>query len=119
MSNFIVVDIQPDGRVEGLHFDDFDLGFLGRKEVTRASEIVHNSETQLWDVVLPGATEPHMAAAGFDSYNKAREFEVLWLQHCRMAEADPYSEDGAVIASIARTAIELSYYKQSKESVNG
>lgn len=108
----IVVDFSDKGSVAGMHFDDFDLGFLGRKHVTRASEIFHNSETQLWDVILPGHESVACThASGFSTYNAAREFEVLWLQNCRMDSVAPDSDAGISIAAIARTVIDLKEYK--------
>lgn len=94
----IVLDFDSNGQAQGMHFDQFDLGFLGDKHVTRASEIVYNDTTQLWDVVLPNQGIAHTPLQGFSGYDVARAFEVQWLQECRKREVDPYSLDGAVVA---------------------
>ena len=88
----MVFDINPTGGITGLHFDQFDLGFLGKKEIGRASEIMFNEETQLWDIQIPGACEP--SVTGFLGYDEAREFEVLWLQECRKQGVEPFSWEG-------------------------
>lgn len=98
----LVIDINPRGKVEALHFDEFDLGFLGPKNISRASEIHFNTETQLWDIILPDRVTPECSSvAGFDSYDKARNFEVLWLQACRKGRTNPYT------AAASRVALNL------------
>jgi hypothetical protein len=99
----IVIDINPTGKVEGMHFDQFDLGFLGDKRVERASEIMHNSTTQKWDIVLPGMTLPVCdSVQGFDGYDTARNFEVSWLQACRKEAVHPNDPEGVHLASTLR-----------------
>ena len=98
MSKEIVIDCKNDGTVYAMHFDQFDLGFLGRKTVTRASEIFYNDDTELWDILLPDQETPHSACQGFSGYDVARKFEVKWLQECRKREVDPASIDGGVVA---------------------
>lgn len=94
----IVLDISPSGKVEGMHFDEFPLGFLGPMTIGRASEIFHNQDTQQWDVVLPGHEVAHPVASGFSGYDVARQFEVVWLQESRKAGVEPTSLEGLVIA---------------------
>jgi hypothetical protein len=94
--------VTGEGVVSGLHFDTFDLGFLGKKQVQRASEIMFNDATQLWDVLLPGQATPHADACGFASYNVARLFEVEWLQSCASKQVNPLSAAGAKAASVTR-----------------
>ena len=98
-----MIDCKNDGTVEGLHFDQFDLGFLGPKTVTRASEIVYNEATQLWDVVLPGQSKAFNAVTGFSGYDIARRFEVEWLQGCRKEGIPPISVPGEFIAIMIRS----------------
>lgn len=98
MSKEIVIDVNPSGVASGMHFDEFPLSFLGKATVERASEIFHNQETQLWDVLLPGQETPHEAAKGFSGYDVARKFEVVWLQECRKRGLCPLSYDGAQVA---------------------
>ncbi len=92
----MVFSINRFGATEGLHFDQFDLGFLGDKRVHRASEIIFNEQEQHWEVWLPLAPTP--SAIGFQGYDEAREFEVLWLQECRRRGIEPYEGEGQDIA---------------------
>ena len=96
MQKEIVIDIAPGGQAQGMNFDQFDLGILGKKKITRASEIIFNETTQLWDVWLPGADKA--SVTGFSGYDIARSFEVDWLQGCRKAQIDPRSMEGADMA---------------------
>lgn len=103
MTKEIVIDIESTGKVESMHFDEFDLGFLGLKSISRASEILFNADTQDWFIILPDLTMPECdCLKGFDSYEVAREFEVEWLQRCRKSQVDPLSVDGLLIASTIR-----------------
>ena len=65
MNKEIVIDCKNDGTVSGMHFDEFDLGFLGKKTVRRASEIIHNPETDLWDILLPTQITPPSSGRRF------------------------------------------------------
>ena len=99
----IVIDINPVGKTEAMHFDDFDLEFLGAKHISRASEIFHNEGTQKWDIILPGTIAPVCEAVqGFKGYDVARNFEVSWLQACRKSRVQPTDEDGISIAKNLR-----------------
>lgn len=101
----LVIDILKNGKVEALHMDEFDLGFLGDKKISRASEIKFNSETQRWDIILPDRVVPESPdVTGFSAYDEARLFEVLWLQGCRKAGVKPYVAEGWNIASNIRNA---------------
>ncbi|MCK5307057.1 MAG: hypothetical protein KAJ73_00460 [Zetaproteobacteria bacterium] len=100
----MVIDFSPAGPVEGMHFDQFDLNFLGKKKVTRASEIFHNGDSDKWDIILPGDDFPCCeAATGFPGYDTARQFEVNWLQECRKIEVAPDSKRGIAMAMGLRT----------------
>lgn len=99
----LVINIDADGGVQAMHMDLFDLGFLGRKEIHRASEIKFNTETQLWDILVPreGQEESPQEtwvklpeACGFAGYDEARNIEVAWFNKCRMAEVHPLSAFG-------------------------
>lgn len=99
----LVLDIGNDGSAQAMHFDEFDLGFLGKKKISRASEIMHNEETDLWDIYLPEKNMPECIwVMGFDGYDEARKFEVSWLQECRKAGVSPDSPNGRHIAKIVR-----------------
>lgn len=110
----IVIDFSPEGGAQGMHFDAFDLGFLGKKKVTRATEIQHNETTQLWDIILPQntmpcSTEPFPCCTevtGFTGYDVARRFEVEWIQAARMASVDPSSAKGIRIAQKIRSSLQ-------------
>lgn len=101
MPKEIVLDITTGGQAEGLHFDQFDLGFLGKQTITRASEILFHHAEQLWGVWIPG--ESKASATGFSSYETAREFEVAWLQECRKQSIDPRSHRGLKLAEDLRS----------------
>jgi hypothetical protein len=103
--DFMVITFTGAGEVSAMHRDEFSLGFLGKQEIKRASEIKFNDDTQLWDVALPGIAvhgeTPWLTIApamGFKTYNGARKFEVLWLEHCALEQVDPLAERGSEIA---------------------
>lgn len=102
MAKEIVIDCKANGTVESMHFDEFDLKFLGRKSVKRASEIMHNPETDLWDIEIPESGVHPQSSRGFTGYDIARRFEVEWLQACRKAGCSPLSDLGRVIADRLR-----------------
>lgn len=102
----LILDIDPSGQTQGMHFDEFPLGYLGPMEVTRASEIFHNPETQQWDVVLPGHKCAVPEASGFAGYDPARSFEVEWLQKCRQKGVQPDSITGRGLALLVRVEAE-------------
>jgi hypothetical protein len=99
--NEIVIDVTDQG-VEAMHFDRFNLGFLGKMHITRASEIFFNTDTQDWEIKLPGQDAPYKSAVGFKAYEDARDFEVEWLQECRKHGINPLSEAGAGVCEAIR-----------------
>lgn len=109
----IVIDIAPNGRVSGMHRDEFNLNFLGKQTITRASELTHNPDSQRWEIRLPPASGaentptaqwPVIAQCGdFASYNEARDFEVSWMNECRKQGVEPGSERGLDIAAAYAT----------------
>lgn len=98
----MLINVDSNGSVSGLHFDAFDLGFLGMKRVRRASEIFFNEQTQLWDVLIPGQQEVYPSAAGFACYEDARDFEIEWLQLCARKQVSPLDPGGAKAARVVR-----------------
>lgn len=85
----MVIDFTPEGQVQALHQDAFPLWFLGRMEVTRASTIAFNEESQRWDIHLhlPGGAKwscPELT--GIDGYELARLVEVTWLDQLRLLD---------------------------------
>lgn len=78
----IVIRIDAVGTVHGLHYDNFDLGFLGPKQIERASEILFDDDSQTFYVLLPGFTVPTgHSLRGFPKYDMARSFEVFLLEN--------------------------------------
>ena len=112
MNKEMVISVGADGSVSGMHFDAFNLAFLGERDVRRASELKFNEATQLWDIHL---VSPHTGcvfaaiegAKGFSSYEECREIEVRWLQGCRLAGVEPMSARGVRILAMARREPEL------------
>jgi hypothetical protein len=117
MHNEIVIDISGEGRVSALHMDEFPLSFLGKMQVSRASSIEFDEESQTFYVVVSerrsdwqrnwirsgGAPLVPDAAKGFTGYDEARLFEVDWLQKCALEEGcDPLSINGIAIAGFVR-----------------
>jgi hypothetical protein len=99
--NEIVIDVTDQG-VESMHFDRFNLGFLGKMHISRASEIFFNEDSQEWDIRLPRQIIPYPCAMGFKNYEDARDFEIEWLQMCRKHSVNPLSEAGEGICSAIR-----------------
>jgi hypothetical protein len=104
MSADIVIDFRPEGTVQGMHRDEFNLGFLGAQRIERASEIKFNEESQLWDIYFPyrGGWESDFMFRGFETYNGARDFEVAYINACRLAGYPPVSPKGYSLAAKAR-----------------
>lgn len=103
----IVINIAEDGPVTALHFDEFDLGFLGQKKVERASEILFNEDSQDWRIEIPDLTPRNPAfsgtppdvytISGFSGYDVARAFEVDFLQACMKRNVSPHSREAEQI----------------------
>lgn len=99
MDKQFVINIETSGKTHGLHFDEFDLGFLGDKRISRASSIEFDEEAQSFFVLPAGYDKPNSIATGFSGYDVARDFEVEWLQACMMAgKVQPHSTVGIVLA---------------------
>lgn len=95
----LVIDFKPTGRVQALHMDAFDLGFLGKKETYRQTDIVFDSDSQLWNLeyfVNGNPSNRYFAdeLQGFATYDEAREYEVRWLNNCRLINVEPASNQG-------------------------
>lgn len=104
MPNEIVITIPPSGKATALHMDEFPLTILGDIKLGRASTIEHDEADQSFFVLPTGKTEPVAIATGFSGYDIARDFEVKWLQACMVAQADPHSPEGQVLAVDIRNA---------------
>lgn len=103
----LVYSIDPSGRIDGLYDDELDFSSLGNQTVTRATSIDHNPITQLFDVVLLPDGECFEPCKGFTKYSHGNSFEVAWLQKCRIDQVTPQSIKGQILASEARTSIDL------------
>lgn len=110
--NSMVIDFTSDGTAQAQHRDGFPLGFLGKQEIERASEIVFNDETQQWDIhvrIPGGGFALHSAAMSFAGYDIARKVETRWLDECRSQDiTDPISGPGIRALLAVRKALENS-----------
>lgn len=92
-----IIRVDRYGTVRALHYDDMDLGFLGPKQIGRASEIMFNDQTQSFYVEFPqlkdGARQPGFVC-GFKGYDDARAFEVMLLETCAKNHVNPAYEGG-------------------------
>jgi hypothetical protein len=115
MSNVgFVIDFKPTGEVEAMHNDKFDLGFLGRKSVERATDIRFFQSSQQWDIYVPkpwphvGGEFQHVRGAeGFATYEGARQVEVAWLNSCRRDGVEPTSAAGLELLRQIRSTLGL------------
>lgn len=107
-----IIRVDANGTVRALHYDDMDLGFLGPKQIGRASEILFNHDEQAFHVELPqldyrrqyrgpdGMNFPAIERrslqpkflSGFRGYDEARRFEVFLLETCAKNHINPAYE---------------------------
>jgi hypothetical protein len=119
-TEYMVLTFDDEGGVEALHRDAFDLGFLGKQKIDRASDIRFNETAQLWDIYLPATYGPMTASAenipkwetapeasGFATYDVARAAEVAWLEAAALAEVEPLSHAGRWIMHKIRAKMHL------------
>lgn len=101
----LVIEIGATGHVAAMHMDEFDLGFLGDKNVYRQTDIKFNTASQLWDIVYlgtDGVNTGSLSLSSFSIYEKARDFEVLWLNECRLLGQYPAGREGLETADTLR-----------------
>jgi hypothetical protein len=107
----LVITFDPSGQVESLHIDQFDLGFLGKKSIQRATDIVYDEAKETWGIYLlddEGHRKPPVhGSSGFATYETARKVEVGWLNLCRLNDIDPVSDYGHVLLNQARKYVGL------------
>lgn len=106
----LVIDIDLSGSSKALHTEAFDLSFLGPMYIARQTDIVFNSDTQLWDMYYIECSNEFecksttlkkvVPLSGRSSYEDARTVEVLWLNDCRLLGIDPVSIEGIEVASM-------------------
>ena len=105
----LVISFEKNGSVNAMHSDKFNLGFLGKKKVVRASDIKHDPETDTWGIHLNDGTGSftltNPVLQGFSEYEAARKFEVKWLNMCRLAGVDATSVKGITRAGVLRDSI--------------
>jgi hypothetical protein len=109
-----VIDFLPTGEVEAMHNDKFDLSFLGRQSIERATEIKFDQASQKWAIWFPKSW-PHIgggyfqvgSATGFATYEGARAVEVEWLNSCRLLGFRPISKHGLTELEAIRSAAKL------------
>lgn len=100
----MVIDFRADGAVEAMHRDQFDLSFLGKQDISRASDIKFDSDTQLWDIhVAEGEAFIMVAEAkGFPTYDEARRMEVRWFEACRLHSIPALGQEGINLLKVLR-----------------
>lgn len=103
----MVIDFLTGGTVEAMHRENvLDLGVLGPQEISRASDIRFDTETQSWGIwVADEGTylPPVKAARGFHSYEVARGVEIAWFEDCRACGVRPHSQQGEIILDVVLT----------------
>lgn len=96
----LAIDFSPDGGVEALYNDNFQLSFLGEQSIQRATEIAFDPKAQAWAICLPHVLHGYLVVdggEGFTTYEGARQVEVAWFNACRIEGVAPNSPDGLVI----------------------
>lgn len=109
----VVITFDDQGGAESLHIDKFDLGFLGKKTIVRATDIVFDESAQTWTIYLLDAqgqnpTLPWTGCKGLPCYEVARKVEVAWLNLCRVNDTDPRDGNGHTYLNQARKVNGLS-----------
>lgn len=101
MKQTMVISITTTGRVGSMHFDNFNLAFLGDREIKRASDIVFSQQAGTWDIYMDDGTGAFTVTSpqvsGFKDYEEARRFEVKWLNECRLREVAPTTSYGLFV----------------------
>lgn len=114
----MVIDIDACGSVQAMHRENvLSLGFLGKQEIVRATDIRFDAETQKWGI-WPAEYVPALArvanrvdgfyppptehADDFETYEGARDVEVKWLEQARLVGVEPTSDSGLLILEFVR-----------------
>lgn len=101
-----VIDFNAAGTVSAQYREGGrSIGFLGKQKITRASEVLHDFESQTFYVVIEEDNEDKIippCAKGFLTYEEGREFEAAWLDECRIAGASPLTFQGQIIGEDIR-----------------
>ena len=109
MSEHHVMTIKSDGETSMLQSDKFDIRFLGRMKMERASNIVFDYDDQMYRILIAEREdEKHPdELRNFPLYDEAKTFEVMYLQSARLLNLDPLSEPMHAIAPTIRGAWEM------------
>lgn len=102
---FMVIDFREDGGVEAMHRDGFNLAFLGKQSITRASDIKYDEDAQTWTIHVAlddGTFQLVSEARGFATYDEARKMEVRWFEMCRLHGISPLCPEGLAILRVLR-----------------
>ncbi len=105
----LVVSVSPSGGVRSMHDDRFPMGFLGKQQIKRASDIRWNEEEQTWEIwwyvrddEFEGFAEPAEPYRYFHSYELAREFEVNIMNCSLRTGYHPISNEMLLEATLLR-----------------
>ena len=108
-----VISFSPTGEAQAMHNDKFDLSFLGRQSIERATEIKFFGVTQTWTITFPDDDGRHYRwtkeCEGFPTYEGARKIEVAWLNECRAAGLEPMSKGGLQLLRGIRREMDPNY----------
>lgn len=101
----LVIEFGQTGKATAMHMDGFDLGFLGDMDISRQTDILFHKYNQNWNIAYieeDGCRCSSPSIQGFDTYEHAREFEVLWLNECRLLGLVPTTPAGYLLAQDLR-----------------
>lgn len=100
MSDIHIVTFSNDGTVNALYNERLRLDFLGKQSIRRATDIRHNNEEQMWEIFLVDAAgcTKKTSLPLFATYEKARAFEIKWLNWCAYHAVEPTSSVGIRLA---------------------
>lgn len=100
----MVIDFRTNGEVEAMHRDTFNLAFLGKQSIKRASDIRYDEATQDWAIFVAVGEEFQEVpeARGFETYEEARKMEVRWFEYCRLHSLAPLALEGIAMLNVLR-----------------
>jgi len=107
-----IIDFNIDGSVESLYHDEFSLKHLGKVSIERASHVVFDEPSQLWDVIptLIKRYDPLPEVySGWSTYAKAVKFEVSIFnalrEHSILSAKGICSERGNDLAKLSYSRV--------------
>lgn len=109
--NVMVIDVELDGTVHSMYRENvMQLDFLGKQSVRRASDLIFNDDTQMFDIHLAEGSAflpPVPEARDFPTYEAARDMEVRWLEMARLHDVHPASREGRCLLSHLRAELSV------------